>query len=148
MLVNKIVDAIISDFTDRRGLRQEWENIDSDTQTEIVSTWCESVAHILKAHDEAMVAVGAKMMLEEVRQGLAESDASCENQYGMLHAREAINDQYYDDLSKPSALEDFKAGIEKDAMEKVISMVKATPGLQKHQKTNLSIAIRALITEE
>ena len=36
---SKIVDAIILDLTDRRGLRQEWYNIDSDTQQEIRSEW-------------------------------------------------------------------------------------------------------------
>jgi trans-2-enoyl-CoA reductase len=35
----RIVDAIISDLTDRRGLRQEWEEIDSDIQNEIREAW-------------------------------------------------------------------------------------------------------------
>ena len=35
----QIVDAIISDLTDRRGLRQEWEMIDEDIQEEIKETW-------------------------------------------------------------------------------------------------------------
>lgn len=30
-----IVDALIEDFTDRRGLRQEWEQIDDETRNEI-----------------------------------------------------------------------------------------------------------------
>lgn len=38
-LEEKIVFRIISDFTDRRGLRQEWENIDDDIQEEIIETW-------------------------------------------------------------------------------------------------------------
>lgn len=33
------VDAIISDFTTRRGLRQEWENIDEEIQQEIIDKW-------------------------------------------------------------------------------------------------------------
>jgi hypothetical protein len=35
----RIVEAIIEDFTDRRGLRQEWEQIDDDIRREIVRTW-------------------------------------------------------------------------------------------------------------
>ena len=34
----KVYD-IISDLSDRRGLRQEWEQIDSDIQDEIISKW-------------------------------------------------------------------------------------------------------------
>lgn len=35
----EIVDAIISDLTGRRGLRQEWDQIDEDIQGEIRSKW-------------------------------------------------------------------------------------------------------------
>lgn len=35
----KIVDKIIEDLTDRRGLRQEYEQIDDDIQKEIKDTW-------------------------------------------------------------------------------------------------------------
>jgi hypothetical protein len=34
-----IVGLIVEDFTDRRGLRQEWEQIDDDIQQEIRKTW-------------------------------------------------------------------------------------------------------------
>jgi hypothetical protein len=34
----KVYD-IITDLTDRRGLRQEWEQIDSDIQDEIIAKW-------------------------------------------------------------------------------------------------------------
>ena len=37
----KIIFSIIRDFTDRRGLRQGWENIDDDIQDEIIETWLE-----------------------------------------------------------------------------------------------------------
>jgi hypothetical protein len=30
---------IIADLSDRRGLRQEWENIDGDIQDEIIENW-------------------------------------------------------------------------------------------------------------
>jgi hypothetical protein len=36
--LGKVFD-IITDLTDRRGLRQEWENIDSDIQDEIIEKW-------------------------------------------------------------------------------------------------------------
>ena len=35
----KVVDGIIADFTDRRGLRQEWEQIDDEIQNEIRDEW-------------------------------------------------------------------------------------------------------------
>jgi len=34
-----IVFEIMADFTDRRGLRQEWDNIDDDIQNEIIQKW-------------------------------------------------------------------------------------------------------------
>ena len=34
-----IVEAILDDLTDRKGLRQTWEAIDSETQEEIMATW-------------------------------------------------------------------------------------------------------------
>jgi hypothetical protein len=38
-LEEEIVFAIIEDFTDRRGLRQEWECIGNDIKEEILETW-------------------------------------------------------------------------------------------------------------
>jgi glycine/serine hydroxymethyltransferase len=38
----KVFD-IITDLTDRRGLRQEWENIDGDIQDEIIEKWVEII---------------------------------------------------------------------------------------------------------
>lgn len=35
----KAVQAIVRDLTDRRGLRQEWDNIDSEIQAEIKVQW-------------------------------------------------------------------------------------------------------------
>lgn len=34
-----IVNDIVSDITDRRGLGDEWENIDKDIQKEIIESW-------------------------------------------------------------------------------------------------------------
>ena len=47
----RIVAAIEYDFTDRRGLRQEWEQIDTEMQAEIRTTWTEIVRKEL-AKDE------------------------------------------------------------------------------------------------
>ena len=38
-VARKIVDDIITDVTDRKGLRQEWEEIDEDIQEEIIDSW-------------------------------------------------------------------------------------------------------------
>ncbi len=35
----KIVEAIIDDLSDRRGLGNEWEQIDEDVQKEIIDKW-------------------------------------------------------------------------------------------------------------
>ena len=42
-----VVDAIVTDFTDRRGLRQEWEQIDEEIQNEIKGEWMRLVREIL-----------------------------------------------------------------------------------------------------
>jgi len=47
----RIVKAIEKDFTDRRGLRQEWEQIDAEIQAEIRETWANLVREEL-AKDE------------------------------------------------------------------------------------------------
>jgi hypothetical protein len=47
----RIVHAIERDFTDRRGLRQEWEQIDAGIQAQIRATWIEIVRKEL-AKDE------------------------------------------------------------------------------------------------
>lgn len=43
MTIDKIaenaVNEIVSDLNDRRGLRQEWEQIDDDIQNVIKETW-------------------------------------------------------------------------------------------------------------
>jgi hypothetical protein len=41
--VKMILFDIVSDFTDRRGLRQEWDNIDDDIQEEILEKWLEII---------------------------------------------------------------------------------------------------------
>lgn len=39
----KIVEEIIGDLTDRRGLRQEWEQIDTDIQESIKQAWVDII---------------------------------------------------------------------------------------------------------
>ena len=55
LLAEIIVEAIEDDFTDRRGLRQEWERIDDETLIEIRQTWARKVDELLiesEARDE------------------------------------------------------------------------------------------------
>lgn len=42
-LASEIVNKIIADLTDRRGLRQAFEEIDEEIQEEIKETWIEIV---------------------------------------------------------------------------------------------------------
>jgi hypothetical protein len=35
----RIVFSLLHDFTDRRGLRQAWEQIDEDIQEEMIAEW-------------------------------------------------------------------------------------------------------------
>lgn len=39
----KIINRIVKDLSDRRGLRQEWEKIDDDIKDEIKQVWREIV---------------------------------------------------------------------------------------------------------
>jgi hypothetical protein len=50
-LATEIVKAILDDFTDRRGLRQEWEQIDDSIRSEIVETWLLSTKRLLDDRD-------------------------------------------------------------------------------------------------
>ena len=43
----KIVFDIIADFTDRRGLKSEWSDIDTDIKEEIIETWINIVQNNL-----------------------------------------------------------------------------------------------------
>ena len=38
-----VLEAIISDLTDRRGLENEWDQIDEDVKQEIKDTWLEII---------------------------------------------------------------------------------------------------------
>jgi hypothetical protein len=42
--VKNTVYQLLADFTDRRGLGQEWEQIDCDIQEEIIQKWIDIVA--------------------------------------------------------------------------------------------------------
>ncbi len=39
----KAVEAIVSDLTGRRGLRQEWENIDPEIVADIKEVWADLI---------------------------------------------------------------------------------------------------------
>jgi len=43
----QVVDAVIKDFTDRRGLRQGWDQIDRETRKEIRAEWVRLTAGVL-----------------------------------------------------------------------------------------------------
>ena len=47
-LARAIVREIVADFTDRRGLRQEWEQLDYQVQGEIIIAWRNIVRDKLK----------------------------------------------------------------------------------------------------
>lgn len=42
--IKKTVDDIVADLTDRRGLRQEWEEIDPEIQEDIKQAWMEIIS--------------------------------------------------------------------------------------------------------
>lgn len=44
----EIVTWLLSDFTDRRGFRQQWDLTDSDIQDEIRNTWKEIIVKVLE----------------------------------------------------------------------------------------------------
>jgi hypothetical protein len=43
IIAEKIADLIIKDLSDRRGLGNEWEQIDEDIQKEIHKTWADII---------------------------------------------------------------------------------------------------------
>ena len=43
----RIVFTIMGDLTDRRGLRQEWDNIDDDVKAELLMTLAGKVREVL-----------------------------------------------------------------------------------------------------
>ncbi len=59
-LAKTIVDAIVNNLTDRKGLRHEWDNIDADVELEIRDEWAEivdaSIASLMNPGDAAIEA--------------------------------------------------------------------------------------------
>jgi len=45
------VEAIIADLNDRRGLKQEWRQIEPDIQEEIAETWRLILSHVMYSDD-------------------------------------------------------------------------------------------------
>ena len=54
----RIVEAIIADLSDRRGLRQEWEQIDSDVQDEIRYVWGIIIEKLVKLPLDTTAPIG------------------------------------------------------------------------------------------
>ena len=51
-IAEKIVAGIEYDFTGRRGLRQEWEQIDDDIKVEIRATWEAIVRDVISKYNK------------------------------------------------------------------------------------------------
>jgi len=47
-----IVNAILEDLTDRRGLSQEWEHIETEIQVEIINAWKDTCVAVLQETDD------------------------------------------------------------------------------------------------
>jgi hypothetical protein len=60
-IANIMVNRIVADLTDRRGLRQEWEAIDSEVQSEIEETWMKIIETTLTECTEKMSNKETKM---------------------------------------------------------------------------------------
>lgn len=50
-LERRIAYRILHDMTDRRGLRQQWEQIDEEIQEELIASWIELVSAELTAQE-------------------------------------------------------------------------------------------------
>lgn len=48
----KIVEALITDLTDRRGLSDAWDSIDQETQEEIMTKWSNLVLETSREIDD------------------------------------------------------------------------------------------------
>ena len=48
----RIVNAIVADLSDRRGLRHEWDGIDDDIRAEIVAKWTRIVEDGMGAREQ------------------------------------------------------------------------------------------------
>ena len=51
--IRMAVMLIISDLSDRSGIGDEWEQIDSFTQGEIEEEWCEIIRNALKPKEQS-----------------------------------------------------------------------------------------------
>ena len=51
--VDRVVLAIYTDVTDRRGWRQEWDQFDEDVRAEIVRTWRAKIRGALEPLSDA-----------------------------------------------------------------------------------------------
>jgi hypothetical protein len=51
-IAKKVFDTIVNDLFDRRGLRQEWDQIDDDTLKEIYETNIKNITKILNEGEQ------------------------------------------------------------------------------------------------
>lgn len=50
-VARRIVATLLDDMNDRRGFRQNWDQIDTDTQQEIIAEWRRLVVEVLRDAD-------------------------------------------------------------------------------------------------
>ena len=73
--------AIVGDLTDRRGLRQEWEEIDEDILDEIFQKWVEIIAQDMSMTVGVTANVTEKLKLLEARyEGAYRASSTSEDQ--------------------------------------------------------------------
>ena len=46
------VNVILEDLTDRRGLRQAWQQIDLETQVDIINAWKDAIVTVMSKKEE------------------------------------------------------------------------------------------------
>ena len=63
------VDAIESDLSDRRGLRQAWDAIDDDVKSEIRRTWCGLVSRAIATPPRPGTRIGGEQDLYRTLNG-------------------------------------------------------------------------------
>ncbi len=56
IISKQIVEAIIEDLSDRKGLQNEWDELDDETEKEIIEEWIK----IVKKHIPVRVDNGGK----------------------------------------------------------------------------------------
>lgn len=68
---DRLVDALIADISDRRGLKHEWARIDADAQAEIRCTWATLFDYELDRCSARLAAAALDMVEERERERAA-----------------------------------------------------------------------------